>query len=62
MDYSLDILVRYKEHAKAAVPVLVGILNDTPNSTNPTNRIVRDQVINALRQIDPEALAKARVE
>jgi HEAT repeat protein len=54
---SLDILVRYKEHAKAAVPLLAGILHDSAISTNPTNRIVRDQVMNALRQIDPEALA-----
>jgi|ERR1022692_3075431 hypothetical protein len=62
MEYSLDILVRYKEHAKAAVPVLVGILNGTPNSNNPTNRILRDEVITALRQIDPEAAAKMDVE
>jgi hypothetical protein len=62
MDFVLEILVRYKEHAKAAVPVLVGILNGTPNSNNPTNRIVRDEVITALRQIDPEAAAKMDVE
>lgn len=62
MDYSLDILVRYKEHARAAVPVLLGMLNNTPDSTNPTNTIVRNQLMNALRQIDPEALAKAPVE
>lgn len=60
MDCALDILVLYKEHAKAAVPVLVGILDNTPNSSNPTNTIIRDQVINALRQIDPEALPKTR--
>jgi hypothetical protein len=58
----LEILLRYKEHAKAAAPVLIGILNKTPSSANPTNTIVRDQVISALRQIDLEALAKVRVE
>lgn len=59
LDTPLEILLRYKERAKAAVPVLVGILNETPSSRNPTNTLVRDQVINALRQIDPEALTKA---
>lgn len=59
LDMPLEILLRYKEGAKAAVPALVGILNNTPSSLNSTNTIVRNQVINALRQIDPEALPKA---
>jgi hypothetical protein len=59
LDTPLEILLRYKERAKAAVPVLVSILNETPNSPDPTNTIVRGQVINALRQIAPEALPKA---
>jgi hypothetical protein len=59
LDMPLEILLRYKEGAKAAVPALVGILNKTPSSLNSTNTIVRNQVINALRQIDSEALPKA---
>ncbi len=62
MTYALDILVRYKEPAKASVPVLVNILNDTADSTNAIKIFVRYQVIDALRQIDPEAAAKARPE
>jgi len=59
LDTPLEILLRHKEHAKAAIPVLVGILNKTPSSPNPTNTMVQDRVINALRQIDPEALTRA---
>ena len=44
---------------QAAVPVLIRILDKNPSSPNPTNTIVRDKVINALRQINPEALTKA---
>jgi hypothetical protein len=62
MLFPLDILVRYKDHAEAAVPILIGILTNTPNSTNPTNSVLRYEVMNALRQIDPEALAKAGAE
>jgi hypothetical protein len=62
LTYALDILVRYKEPAKASVPVLVNILNDTADSTNAIKIFVRYQVIDALRQIDPEAAAKARPE
>ena len=60
LDMPLEILLRYKEGAKAAVPALVGILSKTPSSPNPTNTIARDQVINALRQIDPGALPRRR--
>jgi hypothetical protein len=62
LDYSLEILVRYKEHAKPAIPVLLSILNGIPGSGNPDNIAVRDEVINTIRQIDPNALAAARVE
>lgn len=61
MDYSLDILVRYKEQAKAAVPVLLTILSNTAQSTNITNMGIRNGVMNALREIDPEAADKAGV-
>ncbi len=61
MDYSLDILVRYKEHAKAAVPVLLTILSNTPQSSNSTNNALRNGVMNALHEIDPGAAAKAQL-
>lgn len=56
LDYALEVLIRYREYTKAAIPILTGILNATPDSTNSTNRMVRDQVINTIRQIDPDAL------
>jgi len=60
--YALDLLVRYKDYAKDAIPVLEKILNNTPDSSNPTNRTVRTEVIAALRQIDPEAASRAGVQ
>jgi hypothetical protein len=58
LDYLLDTLSRYKEHGKPAVPILLTILSNTPDSTNPTNGMIRGEVIDALRQIDPEAAAR----
>lgn len=62
LNYALEVLVRYKNNAKPAVPVLLDILNKTPNSTNTTNTIVRSEVLSALREIDPEAAAKVGVK
>jgi hypothetical protein len=53
LDYFLNALLVYKEHAKAAVPVLVDILHKTDHSTNQSDSWVRGQVMNALQQIDP---------
>ena len=61
LDYRLEVLLHYKAHAKAAVPVLTNLLNRIPASTNITNTIARGQVISALQEIDPEAAAKAGV-
>jgi HEAT repeat protein len=57
MDFALEILLRYKEHAKAVVPVLVGILNNATDSSNTTNVMVRGQVIEALSKLAPESIA-----
>jgi HEAT repeats len=59
MDCALSVLLRYKDHANAAVPVLVDILNKTAHSTNKNDFWVRGDIINALRQIDPSALCPA---
>ena len=58
LDFSLEILVLHKDYAKGAVPVLVNIFNSTPGITDPTNSIVRNEAMNALRQIDPSAADK----
>gem|GEM_PF-6181521 len=59
LDYSLNILVRYKEQSKAAVPILLTLLSSTPASTNTTDMVVRTEVLGALQEIDPEAAAKS---
>jgi hypothetical protein len=48
-------LGRYGKEAKAAVPALVGMLNDR-------DEVARVMAPNVLKQIDPEAAAKAGVE
>jgi hypothetical protein len=58
MDYALDILVRYKEHAKAALPVFVDLLKSAADSTNIIDVIMRDRLTNAIRQIDSGTAVK----
>jgi len=62
MHNTLEILVRYQKTARASVPVLLQILNNAAGSTNETKILVRFEVIQALRQIDPEAADKADVK
>jgi hypothetical protein len=62
LDYKLDILLRYKEYAKNAVPLLMELLRKTPESGSVMNKIARDQLKSALRQLDPEALSEKTVE
>lgn len=62
LDYQIVILLRYKTNAKAAIPVLLQILTNTPNDNNPTNGWVRGDVTNAIHEIDPAAAAKAGIK
>jgi len=61
LDYQLEILARFKNEAKPAVPSLLAILKNTPESKNSTNAAIRNEVISALLEIDPKAAAKAGV-
>ena len=58
LDYKLEILTLYTNDAQAAVPILLSILDRTPESTNSTNNMIRGQVLNALRLINPESAAR----
>ncbi|MDB6022242.1 MAG: hypothetical protein JWQ04_2099 [Pedosphaera sp.] len=62
LDYRLEVLLRYKEQAQAAVPVLINLLNTIPNSTNTTNMIARNQIMGALREINPGAAARTAIK
>lgn len=59
LGYVMSLLVRYKDHANAAVPVLIAILNKTAHSTNQTDSWVRSDITNTIRQIHPSALPPA---
>lgn len=53
LDAKLEVLLRYKEQAQSAVPVLRKLLADSATSTNWTTRYM---LTNALAQLCPEAL------
>ena len=41
LDFKLEILLRFKEEAKPAIPILKNILSQNPGSTNLTNVLAR---------------------
>jgi hypothetical protein len=53
LDYKLEVLLKYKDQAGDAVPVLANILTNTASLGAPTNQFVRQQVAAALRQLQP---------
>jgi hypothetical protein len=60
LDYKLQILLKYKEHAKGAVPILQDILQNIPaETTNLTQIFARDQANAALRQLAPDAFPQS---
>jgi hypothetical protein len=57
LDYQLEILARYPNGAKAAVPLLLAILNRTAASTNAADLATHNQVLSTLQSIEPKAAA-----
>jgi|ERR1035437_1192236 hypothetical protein len=53
LDYKLEVLLKYKDLAGDAVPVLSRILTNAVTLGSPTNQFVRQQVSAALRQLQP---------
>jgi HEAT repeat protein len=53
LTYKLDVLLQYKEHAAAAVPILQEILGGIPNSGSISNTSLHAQILNVIRQINP---------
>jgi hypothetical protein len=53
LDYKLEILLKYKDHARAALPILMNIQMNAANLGSPTNQYVRQQVTGALLQLQP---------
>jgi hypothetical protein len=60
LDSALNVLVRYKEHSKPAIPALLNLLKNTPPSANTTT--LRGEIMSALQEIDPQSAAKAGVQ
>ena len=56
LDYKLEILLKYKEQAGDAVPVLSNILVNTASLDHPTNQFVRQTVTRALRELQPDTV------
>ena len=52
-DYKLEVLLKYKDHAKAALPLLANMLTNAATMGSPTNAYVRQQVTRALLQLQP---------
>jgi HEAT repeat protein len=62
LDYKLQLIFKYKEHAKGAVPILRDILRNIPvGTTNLTQMFVRDQAKGALHQLAPDVFPPSRV-
>ncbi|SPE56613.1 conserved exported hypothetical protein [Verrucomicrobia bacterium] len=57
--YILSVLPQYKENATSAVPALIEVFNATTNLSDLTNRWLHESIMVTLKQIDPEAAAKA---
>jgi HEAT repeat protein len=53
LDYKLEVLLKYKDHARAALPILMNIQTNAANLGSPTNQYVRQQVTGALLQLQP---------
>jgi hypothetical protein len=56
LDYYLEVLLRHKEHAATAIPVLQQIQKRTEHSTNQTEIFNRGQVTKTLQQIEPASV------
>lgn len=53
LDFKLEVLLKHKDQAGDAVPVLSRILTNAVTLGSPTNQFVRQQVSAALRQLQP---------
>jgi hypothetical protein len=62
LDVQVSILFENKSRAKTAVPVLLQILSNTPDTGSPRNNGIRGDVIAALQEIDPDAAARAGIK
>jgi HEAT repeat protein len=62
LNYQLDILKEFKGRAKPAIPILLGILTNTPESKTVSKAAIRNSVMVALHEIDSEAVVKAGLQ
>jgi hypothetical protein len=53
LDLKLEVLLKHKDHARDAIPLLANILTNAATLGSPTNVYVRQQVTGALMQLQP---------
>jgi len=53
LDYKLELLLKHKDHAGAALPLLLNLMTNATTLGSPTNAYVRQQVSSALLQLQP---------
>ena len=54
LDYKLEVLLKFKDHASGALPILANILTNAAPLGSPSSQHVRQQVTAALRQLQPK--------
>jgi hypothetical protein len=59
LDYKLEVLLKYKDHARAALPLLANMLTNAATLGSPTNAYVRQQVTAALLQLQPSLVPQS---
>lgn len=59
LDYKLEVLLKHKDHARDAIPLLVNILTNATTPGSPTNVYVRQQVTGALMQLQPSLVPQS---
>lgn len=53
LDYKLELLLKHKDHTRAALPLLLDLMTNAITLGSPTNAYVRQQVTVALMQLQP---------
>jgi hypothetical protein len=59
LDYKLEVLLKYKDHGRDAIPILANILTNAATLGSPTNVYVRQQVTGALMQLQPSLVPQS---
>ena len=62
LDYKLEVLLKYKDHASGALPILANILTNAATLGSPTSQFVRQQVNAAIRQLQHSLVPSVQLQ